>query len=245
MNRPLARGLTAYGNYVWAKTLKNVESSLMGDNSGRPLDYYNLKLEKGISANDVPHTVKIYVDYELPIGRGKALGGGMGKVAGAILGDWSISAILNYSSGAPLTFVGSSPLTTGWNGVTNRINIAPGEMKRSGLSPAAFEFSTPNSPNNTYLNNALFSDAAPLTLGTAAYTYAQARSLPRKSEDAGLQKAFRVGDKYRFQLRAEFLNPLNRHQLGNIVTNITSPQFGQLIGASGFRSIQIGTRLDF
>src|SRR5205823_12111960 len=43
-----------------------ITSSLVGDNANRPLDYYNLKLEKAVSEYDVPHMFKAYVDYELP-----------------------------------------------------------------------------------------------------------------------------------------------------------------------------------
>src|SRR5204863_7767781 len=48
LNREYANGLTLYSNYVFSKTLSNVDSSLIGDNDG-PLDYYNLKLEKTIA----------------------------------------------------------------------------------------------------------------------------------------------------------------------------------------------------
>ena len=62
----------------------------------------------------------------------------------------------------------------------------------------------------------------------------------------GLQKDFRVHEKYRGQIRAQFLNALNRHSMGGIQTNITNPQFGQVTGnPGGNRSVEIGLRLDF
>jgi hypothetical protein len=101
------------------------------------------------------------------------------------------------------------------------------------------------SPKDTYLNKSLFSDPAPLTLGTAAPRYAQARNFGTINEDFGLQKDHRIREKVRFQLRAEFLNAFNRHQLGGIVTNVTDPLFGQVTGVSGNRAIQLGARVDF
>jgi len=73
----------------------------------------------------------------------------------------------------------------------------------------------------------------------------QIRNFGTISEDLGLQKNHTFKDRYRFQLRAEFLNMFNRHQLGGINTSITSPAFGQVTSVSGFRVVQVGTRFDF
>jgi hypothetical protein len=248
VNRQFSRGLSVYGNYVWSKYMANLQSSLVSDNvsgSNRPLDYYNLKLEKAVSQHDIPHMFKAFADYELPIGRGKALASNSGRVANALAGGWSISAILNYFSGLPLGFTGSAPLSAqGWNGVTNRANIAPGNL-RADFNKSAFELSNLRSPNNTYLNKSLFSDPPPLTLGTSAYRYTQARDFGTISEDFGLQKNNRIGEKFRFQLRAEFLNLFNRHRFGGITTSVTNQNFGQVTSVSGNRQIQLGARLDF
>jgi hypothetical protein len=244
VNRQFSKGLTAYSSFTWSKTMANMQSSQVGDNSNRPLDYYNLKLEKAVSQNDVPRMLKAYVVYQLPFGRGKALFGGMSKAANIAVGGWSISAILNYFDGTPLGFAGSSP-TTAWNGATNRANIAPGDLKSSSFNRAAFELSNTNSAKDTYLNKSLFSDPLPLTLGTSAYRYVQARNFGTISEDFGLQKNHVFAERFKWQLRAEFLNGFNRHQLGGINTTVTNPLFGQVTSASGNRTIQLGTRLDF
>jgi hypothetical protein len=244
VNRQFGSGITVYANYVWSKNLANTQSSMIGSNNG-PLDYYNLKLEKSVSDHDVPHMFKAYIDYELPFGRGKAFGSNMGKVANAIVGGWSVSAILNYFSGLPLFFTASYPLAGGWNGSYNRPNIAAGDMMASGFQKSAFELSTVSSPKDTYLNKSLFFDPGPLTLGTSAPRYAQARDFGTINEDLGLQKSYRLHEKYRFQLRGEFLDVLNRHQLSGIVTDVTSPLFGQVTGVYGNRQVQVGLRLDF
>ena len=244
IDKRFSHGLTTYANYVWSKALANETSSMVNDNGGRPLDYYNLKLEKSVSANDVPHMFKAYVDYQLPVGKGKAFMGG-GGVSNALFGGWSVSTVLNYFSGTPLGFGGSGALSGGWNGAGNRANIAPGDLKASGFDKAAFQIVNTNLPVDTYLNKSLFSDPAPLTLGNSAYRLTQIRNFGVISEDLGLQKNHTFKDRYRFQLRAEFLNMFNRHQLGGINTSITSPAFGQVTSVSGFRVVQVGTRFDF
>ena len=66
------------------------------------------------------------------------------------------------------------------------------------------------------------------------------------NEDMGIKKFFRFREKYAFQLRADFLNSLNRSTLANPNTSLTSPNFGYITGAPfGNRTMQLGTRLDF
>ena len=245
VNRQFASGLTVYANYSWSKNLTNIESSDPGGNSGRPLDAYNLKLEKAVADYDVPHMFKGYFDYTLPFGKGKAMFSNAPRVVNTIIGGWSVSAILNYFSGTPFGFGGSFPLTNGWNGATNRANVAAGNLRAEGFNPANFELSTLGSPNNTYLDRTKFSDPAPLTLGASAFRYSQVRGFGTINEDVGLQKKIQITERVRFQLRAEFLNVFNRHKISTINTGITSPLFGQATNISGNRSIQLGTRVDF
>jgi len=245
VNRQFSRGLSVYTNYVFSKSLTNITSSLVNDNTNRPLDYYNLKLEKAVSENDVPHMFKAYVDYELPVGRGKALAGSAGRVTNALIGGWSVSAVLNYFSGLPLGFLGSSPLSgQGWNGAVNRANVAPGNLKTD-FDKSRFNFANTLAPEDAYLNKSLFSDPAPLMLGTGAPRYTQVRDFGTINEDFGLQKNSRITEKVRFQLRAEFLDVFNRPQFGGINTTVTNPSFGQVTNVFNNRQVQVGARLDF
>jgi hypothetical protein len=225
--------------------MANIESSLVGDNPGRPIDYYNLKLEKSVSDHDIPCMFKGFADYALPIGRGKAIWGRAGKLANAMAGGWSISGIVNYSAGPPLGFAGSAPLAGGWNGAVNRANVAPGPLRAAGYDKANFDLANTRLPSNTYLDRSKFSDPAPLTLGTGAFRYAQARGPGMLNEDLGIRKSHRINERYRLQLRADFFNVLNRHQVGGVNTNVNNALFGQMTTASGNRVGQVGVRLDF
>jgi hypothetical protein len=244
VNRQVAKGLTAYGNYVWSKNLSNTSSARQSDNNA-PMDYYNLRIEKALVEYDIPHAVKAYAQYELPLGRGKTIWSGAGRLVDGIAGGWSLNIIANYYSGAPLGFGGaSSPVPNGWNGA-QRTNVAPGKLRKSGFDSSKFDLADRLNPANTYLNTSLISDPEPFTLGTAALRYGQLRGFGTIDESFGLQKNMRFREKYRFQLRADVLNAFNRHALGGIDTNIKSPAFGQVTGVSGSRNIQLGARLDF
>ncbi len=245
VNRQFARGLTLYANYTWSKTMSNTKSAMVGDNGSTALDIYNLANEKAVASTDVPHAFKLYFSYELPFGRSKLAGGAAGRVARFLISGWSASGILNYFSGQPLGFSATTPLANAWNGGTNRPNIAPGEMKNSSFDKSKFEYSTGASPNNTYLNKALFSDAPALTLGTAAPWYTQVRKMGTINEDLVLAKSVTIKERIRWQIRAEALNALNRSTLGNPNTSVTNALFGQISSISGNRVIQLVTRIDF
>ena len=246
LNKQIAKGVTAYGNYVWSKDITNTENSgTINGNSGA-MDYYNLAIEKTVSSYDTPHVVKAYVNAELPFGRGKLLFDKAPRALNAIVGGWSISVIANYSSGSPIGFSGaSSPYSAGWNG-GQRVNAAAGDMKLASFDKSNFDYANRNTAAvDKYVNTSLFSDPAPFTFGNSAIRYTQIRGFGTINEDVGIQKNHRIHEKYRIQFRAEFLNALNRHNLGGIDTGIKSTTFGQVRSVSGNRTGQVGLRLDF
>jgi hypothetical protein len=250
-SREVHNGLTAYASYVWSKTLSNVDSSFLYDTSGggdtdRPLDYYNLKLEKAVAGYDIPHAFKAYVSWDVPVGRSKALLGNSGRLTNAILGGWSVAGILNYFSGTPLGPWSTPALASNiWNGAVNRPNVAAGEMINPSFDASRYEASTPTSPNNTYLVTSLFAQPPAYTLGTGARRYSQARNPRTRNEDLSIQKRHNLTEKLRLRLRAELLNAFNRHTLEKIGTNLNSTTFGQVTGVSGYRQVQVSVRLDF
>jgi len=249
LNRQFGKGVSLFANYVFSKSLSNVDSELIGGNGANnaPLDYFNLKLEKSITGFDIPHAFKAYVNYELPVGKGKALLGSAPKVVNAVLGGWALSGILNYYSGTPLgPFTAPTPLSGGWNGGNNRPNVAAGsDLLNNAFSASQFELSNVASIKDTYLNKAAFSAPATLALGTSAKRYSNIRAFPTRNEDLALAKNNKLTEKVRLQVRAEFLNAFNRHTLGGISTSISSANFGQVTSVSGNRQMQVSARVDF
>jgi len=180
---------------------------------------------------------KGYISYDLPF-RGRSW-------AKTLFGGWSISTILNYYSGQPLTFTAPTPLSSGWNGAVNRANVAPGSLKNPAYQKSNFELSTPQSPQNTYLNKPQFSIPAPLTLGAGARRYTQIRDMGTINEDIGVQKSHWIRENLRFQIRTELLNVFNRHNLAGLNTAVNNLSFGQMTSVSGNRQVQLSVRFDF
>jgi hypothetical protein len=239
LNRRIASGLTWLANYTFSKALSNLDSAFNTySNYGRPLDYYNLRLEKSISSFDQTHSVKFGLRYDLPLGRGKIRGG------------WTVQILGQYASGFPLSLVGTAAPNT--NLAANRAAIVnPGGASLSaGFQSGGFDaagISTPGLAANRYVNISLVQDPARYTLGNASFATSQIRSPGFRNEDLGIQKAFSIRERVSVQLRLEFLNVLNRHRFGGIDTNAASPLFGQVTGidAGFYRQTQAGLRLGF
>ena len=95
-----SHGLYVLSSYTFSKLIGNVDSEI-GNQAGAQ-NTYNRRLDKAVSSADRPQTLSIATVYDLPIGRGKALWGGMPKAVDAVIGSWRISAIQRYQSGGPL-----------------------------------------------------------------------------------------------------------------------------------------------
>src|SRR5258708_6497503 len=65
LTKRLSHGLTLQSAYTWAKSLTDGNIAAGGGPLGQ--DYYNRRLEKGLSSNDVPHVFVAAYTYEPPI----------------------------------------------------------------------------------------------------------------------------------------------------------------------------------
>ena len=101
-----SQGLAFTGNYTFSHM---TDDNSLGFNpwigslqsQGELQDLTNLSAEKSISGFDTPHRLAFAVTYELPIGRGKALGHNMGRVANALLGGWKVNCFHHAAIGQP------------------------------------------------------------------------------------------------------------------------------------------------
>jgi hypothetical protein len=119
LERRFRNGFNLLASYTFSKTITDADtvfSSFTGfqTNSFGAQNPYNLKSEKQLSYQDIPHIVVLSYLYEPPVGPGKKyLNHG---AAGAILGGWQIGGVLRYQSGSPAAinqFATSNPYSTG------------------------------------------------------------------------------------------------------------------------------------
>ncbi|HYR41383.1 MAG TPA: TonB-dependent receptor [Terriglobia bacterium] len=255
-NKRFSPGLSFISNYTFSKSIDNVRSAFgdtWGANSGRPVNYYNLSLDKSISDADRTHVFKIAVQYDLPFGRGHRFGANAPAAIHSVLGGWTLHYIGNYESGVPLGITGSdtpnSNLATShgfeWNPNGQPLNVV---WNSNHIDMTSINQS---SPPNKYFDTSVFVD--PVTVGryqrgNTSYRLSQLRAPWELYDDFSLQKNFHPIESMRIQFRAEFLNAFNRTLWSNIETNASSPLFGQVTGASDLlspRKIQFGIRADW
>jgi carboxypeptidase family protein len=247
VNKRFGNGLSFYWNYNLSKTLQNIETTLVGENGSRPLNIYNLGLEKSIADDDRTHNFKTSIVWDLPVGRNRKFLGSMNRALDFIVGGWQITYIGNYSTGTPLRFTGSS--IPGYNGRANRPDIInpQGLSLYAGFDPKKFDvanISTGGVANNRYVAPGLIVDHRPFTLGDAGFAL-NIREPWGRNEDIGLRKSFKIREGMKAEFRVEFLNAFNRHTYGGIQTSVIDPLFGQVTSVNGFREGQVGLRLDF
>jgi Carboxypeptidase regulatory-like domain len=131
LERRFRNGLNLLASYTFSKTLTDADSSFStetGFNSNvfGAQNPYNLKGEKAVSYQDIPHTFVISYLYELPLGPGKRyLSHG---VASKVAGGWQISAIQRYQAGSPTIineYATANPYSTG----NYRYSLIPGQER--------------------------------------------------------------------------------------------------------------------
>src|SRR5262249_33872969 len=101
LERNLARGLTFLNSFTWSKSL-----DINSDANAGSIEYtYNKKLSHGPSDFNIPFLNVTSFVYNLPFGKGRALGSSMPAVANAFLGGWETSGIVTLRSGQPFSIL--------------------------------------------------------------------------------------------------------------------------------------------
>ena len=214
VTKRFSHGVTANANYTFAKTL-----ALMGTP-----DPFNRGLGKTLSPFDVPHQLRISLQYETPrltsgIFRNKAL-------SYAVSG-WGTGWYLNYQSAS---LVGL-PTSSGASPISNFLGYGPGPAQLvPGVSPWSVDWTDNNGTHHTdplNINCHCFDVTKTQVLNPAAFTnvpdgqFAANMSSNRSfrgfrypAESANFSRTFRIKERYVFQIRAEFTNIFNRVQYG-------------------------------
>lgn len=231
-----SQGLTFLGHYTWSKLID--DSSISSGNlswlggSTSMQNPLNRALEKSLSAHDIPHRLVLTGAYELPFGKGRALGTNVGRLADAFIGGWEISGFLTLQSGNPLQI--SQNAGQLWNG-TQRPNLI-GNPATSGRVQDRL---------NRYYNAAAFSRPAPDTFGTAP-RYLSYRGPGIRTLDAALLKSWRTKEGQRVEFRVEAANATNTPIFGDPASSYGATNFGQITGTKvGPRNVQLGFKYYF
>ncbi|MDQ3441361.1 MAG: hypothetical protein M3478_13530, partial [Planctomycetota bacterium] len=222
-SRRFAGGLGFEGSYVASKSMDSGQSY---QNS------YDVASVNSLSGVHVPYRVVLSGLYQLPLGRGRAIGGNFSPVVEAFLGGWQINGIWTVQAG-PTLGIGASNnsgafsqgIRANWNGERSAIDRAAEDKLDRWFDP------TP------------FSQPAPFTFGNAPERIPGLRAHPLNAVDLSLLKDLRTTSSVRLELRVEAFNLFNYVQFGSPNTSLNSATLGQVTSqANSPRQIQFGIK---
>ncbi|MGA2832261.1 MAG: carboxypeptidase-like regulatory domain-containing protein [Terracidiphilus sp.] len=231
-NHRVAKGLTALVSYTFSKFLDNVEGNNAwsynspGYSAGTIANNYNMAAEKSVDAGDVPQALVASYTYQLPIGRGKAIGSGMSRVADAIVGGWQLNQIISFKQGTPI-----------------KVNSGSGAWNSFGGNPRPDLIGNPKLSKPTaaaWVNAAAF--ATPTTVGDFGNTpryFGNVRGPRYQNWDSVLEKNWLFKSSMKAQFRLETFNTFNHTSLyAPSNTTIGTPGFGSITNAFESRIVQ-------
>ena len=211
----------------------------MDGDSLTPSNDHNLRLDRGLSAFDFRHRWTTSFLYELPIGKGKLVGGGMNRVADALIGGWQIGGIATLQSGFPFTlYCGSGPIQNGGDNCypdnLGGNSALAGDKRGPSLwfNTANFvnRINDPSLPQYRYGNNARNNVIGP----------------PLVDVDFSTSKNFRFGERRGLEFRTEFFNLLNHPIFGQPNSTVGTSNFGAITGTRvDSREIQFALKLNY
>jgi hypothetical protein len=220
LERRYSKGLTIQASYSYSRKMDAVEYLNAAD--AAPSEF--------ISPFDRPHLITFSGLYELPIGKGKAVGANFHRAMEALLGGWQLGAVWQLNSGPPVPFSGNVI----YRGDYNDIALPAGQRRpERWFNTDGFERSAAN--------------ALSWNLRTFPPRLAEVRSGRHNGLDLSLLKSFRFYEQHQFQFRGEFFNAFN-HPTAFFAPNSDpySSAFGTVTGMFGLpRQIQFGLKYIF
>jgi TonB-dependent receptor-like protein len=259
-SKRMSQGLQLDASYTYSKLITDSDSAddpnldwLYGAIGGasylhgraRTQDCGNLTVsDRSVSILDVPHRFVADFIYQLPIGRGRALGRNWNRVLDIVAGGWQVNGFMTFASGVPILphLANRSFMEIG---IQQRPNMVPGQPV---VTSRPIE-----SKLNDYLNPAAFSQPTAYTFGTAPRALSYVRAPGFHGADMSVFKQFYISrEKQRyFELRVEAFNVTNTPIFGVPGTFVggSDPEgipFGVISNqANSPRQVQLGAKLYF
>jgi len=229
-----SKGLSVVAHYTFSKLISDSDEA--GSDvewaavSGSIQNLFNLRQERSVSAFHRPQRLVVSFDYQLPIGRNRALGRGMNRVLDGVIGGWEFSSIISAQSGASLQ-------VTAANG-----NMWDGSVQRPDLIGNPCTSGPVSGRLNNYFNVNSFSQPDDYVFGSAPRYLTTCRGPAVVNEDATLMKNFMIRERKSLQVRLEAYSLTNTQQWALPNTSFGGTTFGQITSASGNRTLQVAAK---
>ena len=228
--RHTTRALTVLAGYTFSK------SQDQSSNLGEAVNPLNPALSKALSSFDVKHNFVVSYNYQLPFAQ-------LFHASNAWTRGWELSGITHFSSGLPVTLVNfgdNSLLGSEPNGINNF------GVDEPDFTGAALHLNSNPRNGQPYFNTAAFTENALGTPGTAKRRFFYGPGM--NNYDLALLKNVRLTEAKSLQFRVEAFNAFNHAQFFGpqaVDGNIDSSTFGDVIGATSPRLVQLGFKFLF
>lgn len=230
------KGLSLNGSYTWSR--EHVKNQYLN-----PQD---TELNDSISTNERPNRFTFSGIYELPFGKGRAIGKDWHPIVDGILGGWQIQGLFERQDGEPLLlpnlyFNGDISQLTSYLGKKDpnglRYGIDVNAWETGGF---AINGTVPGVANN-------FTSGSAITLRNVPFTVDGLRNQRFLKFDVGVSKNFKIREGMKLQIRVDAINILNRPYFSSPNVTPSSSGFARTVAPvrQPPRDIQIGGRFTF
>jgi hypothetical protein len=242
-------GLAFKSNYTWGKAMDVNSAILAGQaqNEGPTiLNRRNPKLDRGVASFSILHQFNTNFSYQLPFGRGKAIGRGAAGWVDKLISGWQWNGIFNAQGGFPISpLVGSNRSGNGDARNPDVPDRNPNFQGKVVLGVEGFK------KTGRYYDPNAFSLPPAGTFGNAGRGSFRGPGLVNL--DTSLFKQIPLNERLNLQFRAEFFNVLNHANFNNpnpivfMGTNISSTAgaITDTVSDGNGRQIQFALRLEF
>ncbi len=231
VEKRFSQGFTLLGSYTFSKALGDTcGGAAQGNTTGCGYqDVRNLRIEKSVDNQDVPHRFVASGLYDLPFGKGRRFGGSAHPLIEAVLGGWTVGSIVTASSGLPFSpTVTGNPANTGTINIVNRPDVV-GDPYASGRTVAR-DFDT-----------SAFERPEAFTIGNAGRNILRQRGM--FNWDFSALKSWQIQERLRLQFRFEAFHFSNTPRFGTPGNTLGAANFGQITSADTPRNLQFGLKL--
>jgi Carboxypeptidase regulatory-like domain/TonB dependent receptor len=244
LEKRFSKGLSANVSYTWGRALSDAPDHISTSGGGagvdtgvfrEPQDGNNLRAERGPSEFDIEHRFVASYVWELPFGRGHAIGNDWSRAMDLVLGGWQLTGIHVIQSGLALTATlgGSTVLNLG------------GERRARPNLVGDPELPSSERTIDRWFNTDAFAafSPAPQAFGNAGVGIMRGPGMT--NFDFSLSKNFPVGGSRSLQFRVELFNAFNNVNFGPPNIARDSSGFGQILTAGPARIVQFGLKFYF
>ena len=237
LDRRFYKGFSFLTTYTHARALERLTR----------LNEADTEYEERLARTDVPHRIVVNPIWELPFGKGRAIGRQATRLVDGLVGGWSVSAIWQYQSGEPLTL--------GNRYYAGDISSLTATISEAGVDDPVFDttrfyFRDEPVQTNGVVNPALQRSDSRKNLDrnfrTLPSRVSGLRGSPLNYWDMSIVKRLNLIGRVRAQLHFELYNASNFVWFQAPNLDPSNADFAKLTGTRNLpREVQLGARVTF